>query len=590
MFEDAVGIVSIFSFYGRIGRVRYLAYTSASLLIGVLIYSLIVGLLYFFVPHQIGIVISGIAFLLVMLGWLFFALMFSSQRCHDCNYPGWLSVIILLPFGQLLLFLMPGSAGDNHYGSQPEVNSRGVWLSLITLPVVIVLIIIMSVIAIPAYLTFKQQASSIEPIQADLIPTPVIPAPSETPLIISSEAARQNTQSAPARQSAPQVLTPSAQKELQTDATTTTFDNDVNAPKVPHTKLGGILLGRAFVPDKASINDGILEIRQGGEFFADLKIVIFTNLKPPYSGRTLKVTTATGAATPQIHLGIRRDKSKSVPDTEIVMKDYYMYLAFGQEKDYKLPVKLILKTTANEKINISGRLTIATSGLQANEGVVNTQHDSLDTISFVGQAYLKQRNVDRKITFNKHQRLMMQNALPVKSQPANSGSDGAVSTKRAQQQKAEYAVIYSIDGAAEQIAKLQLLKTQYGWQVVHELKSDEIFSAHPQQNKDWLKEPGLTGPKVLAARHFELNKYKKYNWQDISEPFVRCGSINGQVASYCEVSYKLKSADQACQIDTYIFDQKYEQWRIKQILATEKMFSVREGRIVARTQTNMLCF
>jgi uncharacterized membrane protein YhaH (DUF805 family) len=132
--------VRVLSVSGRIGRVRYLAYTIA---------------LYF---------VCGFAAMLLMLihpaaGLLPYAVMFvhlfmlTIQRCHDFDMSGWLSLLVLVPLLNLIFLVVPGSDGANRYGGPTPPNSAGVLFLAWLFPVIAGLGIV-AAIAIPAYQSY----------------------------------------------------------------------------------------------------------------------------------------------------------------------------------------------------------------------------------------------------------------------------------------------------------------------------------------------------------------------------------------------------------------------------------------------------
>lgn len=153
----------MFSLRGRIGRLRYVAYSF-----------LFNFVFMFFMGIVAAIVIPSIAQLnkgsgdllisLVVLGlylpmiiYLFIAMV---RRLNDLNLTGWLSLIIFIPIVNMLfaLYLLcwPGSPEENNYGPKPEPNSPGIIIVGIVLPLFV--IVGLAAVAIPAYNDFKMRA------------------------------------------------------------------------------------------------------------------------------------------------------------------------------------------------------------------------------------------------------------------------------------------------------------------------------------------------------------------------------------------------------------------------------------------------
>lgn len=120
-----------FGFQGRLGRLSY-ATAGAWLIAGVYLLTL------FFLMRPMGarMVLLGIG----MLFFMFFSVRLSVLRCHDADRSGWWSLLMAVPYADLivglLMLLLPGTDGENDYGEQPRRGSWR-WLGLALLAVVI---------------------------------------------------------------------------------------------------------------------------------------------------------------------------------------------------------------------------------------------------------------------------------------------------------------------------------------------------------------------------------------------------------------------------------------------------------------------
>lgn len=160
-----------FSVNGRIGRVRYIAYSmGAGLLMLPLMFLLLGGIGAFSVVG--GLAAGAGASVLGMLA--FYALSFAvsiilaRRRLHDMNKTGWLSVLVLIPlvnvFAILWLLFGSGDADANDFGPAPAPNTTGVVILAWSMPVLAVVMGILAAIAIPAYSDYaaKAQAAQLE--------------------------------------------------------------------------------------------------------------------------------------------------------------------------------------------------------------------------------------------------------------------------------------------------------------------------------------------------------------------------------------------------------------------------------------------
>ena len=155
------GEIKVFSAQGRLGRVRYIGYSVA---LGLLINLLTVGwglLAAALAPAQDNrwLAFGGMVILIGIA--LALSILLAIQRLHDFNASGWWAVLNLVPFANLVFYLvlliMPGTPGPNRFGDPPPPNTLGVIVLALVLPVIMILGII-AAIAIPAYHDYTVRA------------------------------------------------------------------------------------------------------------------------------------------------------------------------------------------------------------------------------------------------------------------------------------------------------------------------------------------------------------------------------------------------------------------------------------------------
>lgn len=148
---------------GRLGRLRYVAYGLAlwmgvSFLVGGVVGVLAAsrsngGEFFALLPTILGVGIIALTFPLTI------------QRLHDLNWNGWLSVLMFVPFLNmifgLILVFVPGTKGANRYGAPPPPNS-GVLKLLVSLLLGLVVLGIVAAIALPAYSDYTKRARAVQ--------------------------------------------------------------------------------------------------------------------------------------------------------------------------------------------------------------------------------------------------------------------------------------------------------------------------------------------------------------------------------------------------------------------------------------------
>lgn len=134
-----------FSVEGRIGRLRFLAWTMVLSLVTLPIVGVfaLIGLGLVSGDSTTGLIIGGIFAFFLFLAFLIISILFTVQRLHDIGWSGWLWLLNLVPFVgsffPLVITVIPGNTGANRYGPPPPPNSTAVkvlcslWIVLIGL-------------------------------------------------------------------------------------------------------------------------------------------------------------------------------------------------------------------------------------------------------------------------------------------------------------------------------------------------------------------------------------------------------------------------------------------------------------------------
>ena len=121
-----------FSFDGRIGRLRFLAWTMALTLVTLGIGSVlaIFGFALISTDSTAGLILAGLMAFILVVVLAFISIQFSVQRLHDIGWSGWLWLLSLVPFvGSVFPFvimIVPGNNTANRYGAPPPPNSNAV--------------------------------------------------------------------------------------------------------------------------------------------------------------------------------------------------------------------------------------------------------------------------------------------------------------------------------------------------------------------------------------------------------------------------------------------------------------------------------
>ena len=143
--------LKVFTIHGRIGRLRYLAWTLA-LTVAMLVAAGIISTVGFAVATAsptIAIIIGSLLGFALFVALVVVSVQIGVQRLHDLGWSGWLYLLNLVPLVNsifpLLLLVLPGNTGANQYGAPPPRNSTAVkvlaslWLAFIPLMLIILM-------------------------------------------------------------------------------------------------------------------------------------------------------------------------------------------------------------------------------------------------------------------------------------------------------------------------------------------------------------------------------------------------------------------------------------------------------------------
>lgn len=154
--------LKLFGIEGRIGRLRYLAWSLAMTLVAMSIGGL--GMLAAYGLSDgaslLGI-IGGLVAAVAVIAMLVVSIQIGVKRLHDIGWSGWLLLVNLVPVVggvfSIIMLVVPGSTGANRFGAPPPPNSRGVKV-LASLWLLVPVLGILAAISIPAYQDYVERA------------------------------------------------------------------------------------------------------------------------------------------------------------------------------------------------------------------------------------------------------------------------------------------------------------------------------------------------------------------------------------------------------------------------------------------------
>lgn len=167
---------------GRIGRVRYFAYTMGLTL---LMYAVLIPLLFLTgmsgamsgdpgaasAANPIVAVVGGLLIFALYIAVLVMMVGYMVRRLNDLGKSGWMALLFLVPLANLVLWVyiqfFPGQKAPNQFGPAPVANSGGVIALALVGVVVAVLGVIgaISLVTSPAYQSYLEQVEKAQKMQ-----------------------------------------------------------------------------------------------------------------------------------------------------------------------------------------------------------------------------------------------------------------------------------------------------------------------------------------------------------------------------------------------------------------------------------------
>lgn len=165
---------TVFAVNGRIGRLRYLAYsfTTAfilSVVLGIVGGNAVSGLFSGGEVNVGSMIVIGLLYLAIIVT----SLIIARRRLNDLNRSGWWLLLLLVPFINVImgfyLAFGAGTQGANRFGPPPAKNSKLVVIGALVTPAIFV-VGVLAAVAIPAYQQYVQRAKAVEAQQTEVQP------------------------------------------------------------------------------------------------------------------------------------------------------------------------------------------------------------------------------------------------------------------------------------------------------------------------------------------------------------------------------------------------------------------------------------
>jgi hypothetical protein len=322
--------------------------------------------------------------------------------------------------------------------------------------------------------------------------------------------------------------------------------------------LAGVVRGADFEYEKATIENGILTVRSGDDFFADLSLTLFLFLEEGEvpSGKSFHVKRDSISMKP-VHIhSARVMKEGEAPEIEMAMDDFELSVEFGTAVDKKLPGVLRLEMADKFKTKVEGSFVADVEGFILVDGMPDRTSDSIALLRWIAREQIEQTYPSQSVEFLEQTEFSYVHA----------GADG-------KQQHGSADIEFSVDGGESEIWRLQFLKEDEGWVIGKRFSTRELIAAHPPQEPLDTDEYHRFG--FLMAKHVEAELVSHEAGPGVYGVATRSSWNSGVGMGEGTIRYRLGRDSESVE-RRFLFRQKDSIWRIDRELGENEVVNYRE--------------
>lgn len=337
---------------------------------------------------------------------------------------------------------------------------------------------------------------------------------------------------------------------------------------IPNKPLHGNLGGQKFTLQQASIENGILTLRQGKGFFADRSVLIFLftdKWEIPFNKTyTVKSGGVSPGTTPHVHLKYKI-KGKNVPKTETFVRDYSMTLIFSGEKNNRIIGKIYLKLPSKKHSEIAGTFVAEIKGFRLKaDGTPDLGRDNFENLRYLALLGVMKQDPGQDIKDIEYHDVRY---------------DSRSSRNPKKTQTGSLDIEYKIGESVAQGKRYQFVK-QGEWRLLRSLRLNQVAEAHPFKEPDE-KSSVYAQLRFLTAEALEQHAANNHKDKGIYRFRYNHVTNLGNTIAVSTAKYALERGGKSIHEVRFFFRFTKQGWILRRTLTPDETFDRKTGKVIA---------
>lgn len=331
---------------------------------------------------------------------------------------------------------------------------------------------------------------------------------------------------------------------------------------------GGVIHGKTFIVERGTFEEGVLTLRQGKDFFADIEIILFLSPRQKHelpAGKTITVTSesAKNESVPAILIKWKEGNEKMPKSSEWFRRDYTMTLAFGEEQRNTLLGKINISLPDAMHSHVEGTFTANIKGFRFSHGQPDLTTDSFTTFEYVAKEYLEKKLSSQSVKIITHSDGKFKYRGPSGNTPFGFAD-----------------IVYQIGNGWPSSERLQFIKDKETWRIYRTLGKNEIHEAHP------FKIPGpqdeiIDQFEYLAAKKLEKEIQYKYPDKGIYDTIFTVSYNPPIKMGECGIQYSVGDKKEKFK-KNYLMRLSDKGWEVDRELVENQSLNYKTGKIESK--------